>query len=130
MTHRDWFFLVTAVAEVGTGSALLAVPALPIALLLGLERPAPEALFVARVTGAALLAIGVACWAGRGVRDGRDRAGLLLGVLIYDGVVAGLLLYAGLALAWVGIALWPAVGAHLALAVWCVVCSMAKQGGA
>ena len=43
-------------------------------------------------------------------------------MLIYDGVVAVLLGYAGFVLGRVGIALWPAVVLHAALAVWCVVC--------
>ena len=42
-------------------------------------------------------------------------------MLIYDVAAAALLAYAGLALSLVGIALWPAVVLHAALAVWCVV---------
>ena len=53
--------------------------------MLGLEHPAPEALLVARVTGAALVALALACWVGRGERGGPARRGPLLGVLIYDG---------------------------------------------
>jgi hypothetical protein len=49
------------------------VPALPLALLPGLEQPAAEALFVAGITGAGLLAIGVACRVGRGEWHGRPR---------------------------------------------------------
>jgi len=130
MTHRECLFLVTALTEGGTGAALVAVPALPIALLLGLEQPAPEALLLARVTGAALLAIGVACWVGRAESRGPAWLGLLVGVLIYDVLAAGLLLYAGLASSFAGIALWPAVVVHLALAGWGVVCLPGKPGGA
>jgi hypothetical protein len=50
------------------------------------------------------------------------QTGLLIGVLIYDGAAAVLLAYAGLALNLAGIALWPAVVLHTALALWRVSC--------
>jgi hypothetical protein len=117
---RDSFLIVTAVLEVGTGLLLLAVPALPLQLLLGVAERAPETLLVARVAGAALLAIGVTCWLAR--RNGPNPAqfGVLAGALIYDVAAAGLLVYAGLGLNLTGIALWPAVVLHSGLAVWCV----------
>jgi hypothetical protein len=127
VTHRDYLLLVTAVVEGATAAALLAVPALPIALLLGVEQPAPEALFIGRVTGAALLSFSVACVAGWGESRGSARLGLLLAVLNYDVAAAALLLYAGLTWAAVGVALWPAVAVHLALAVWCGACLVGKS---
>jgi hypothetical protein len=114
--------ILTAFLEGGTGVSLLVLPSVPLALLLGVCVAAPEALLVGRVTGAALLAIGVACWLGRGDKESPAQFGLLTGVLIYDGAAAALLGYAGLVLTMVGIALWPAVVLHTALAVWCVVC--------
>ena len=127
MTQRGYLFAVTAVLEGGTGLALLVVPALPIALLLGADRPAPEALLVGRVAGVALLALAVACWAGRG--GGRDpaRLGLSLGVLLYDVGAAALLAWAGVTSATAGVGLWPAVVLHLALSVWCVVCLSSER---
>jgi len=122
MKSQGYLLLLTAIVEAGTGVALLIVPALVIAILLGLEQPAPEALFIARVTGAALLAFGVSCVGSRGESRDPARLWLLLGVLIYDVGAATLLLYAGLTSATVGIGLWPAVVLHLALALWCVAC--------
>lgn len=52
-----------AVAEAVTGSALLAVPSLIGQLLLG-EQLAGVAVPVARVSGIALIALGIACWPG------------------------------------------------------------------
>jgi hypothetical protein len=118
--HRANLFIVTAVLEVGTGLLLLFVPAVPLALLLGVGQAAPEALLVTRVAGAALLAIGVACWSARNGGQSAAQLGLLIGILIYDGAAAALLAYAALGLGMVGMALWPAVVAHAALAVWCV----------
>src|SRR5262249_36575021 len=86
-------------------------------------------LLIARVAGAALLAIGVACWLARGDERSPAQLGLLAGVLIYDVAAAVLLAYAGLVLSMVGIALWPAVVLHTALAVWCVLCLWVRPRG-
>jgi hypothetical protein len=112
--------LVTAFFEMGTGLALLAVPSVPLVLLLGVSSTGPEVVLIARVTGAALLAIGVASWLARGDKESPAQRGLVIAVLIYDGAAAALLGYAGLALSMAGIALWPAVVLHVALAIWCV----------
>ncbi len=127
--HRGNIWIATAILEVGTGLALLVVPSVPLALLLGLKQASPEAIFVGRVAGAALLALGVASWLARGDRGSPAERGLLIGVLIYDAAAAGLLVYAALGLSMAGVALWPAVVVHAALALWCVVCLGARPRG-
>jgi hypothetical protein len=101
---------------------LLVLPSVLVAFLLGVSPAAPEALFIGRIAGAALLALGVACWLARNDPGRPAQLGLLAGVLIYDLTAAALLAYAGLVLSMAGIALWPAVVLHTALAVWCAVC--------
>jgi hypothetical protein len=91
---------------------------------------APEAILVSRVAGAALLAIGVACWLARGDPGSPAALGLLIGVLIYDAAAAGLLLYAATAMNMVGVVLWPAVVVHAVLAAWCILCLWAGPRGA
>jgi hypothetical protein len=118
---RTYLLIVTAFVEVGTGLLLLIWPSLPLALLLGIEEGSPELNLCARVLGAALLAIGVACWFGRSDKHGPAPFGLLISVLLYDVAAAVILAHAGLS-GLAGIALWPAVVLHAALAVWCVVC--------
>jgi hypothetical protein len=120
--HRLYLLIVTAFVEVGTGLLLLLLPSVPLALLLGLDDPAAETLFMGRVGGAALLAIGVASWLARRDQGGPAQQGLFIGVLIYDAGAASLLAYAGVVLRRAGIALWPAVVLHTSLAAWCVVC--------
>jgi hypothetical protein len=120
--HRAHLLIVTALGEGGTGVVLLAFPSLPLALLLGVDQASPETIFFARIAGAALLAIGIACWFGRSDKHGSAQRGLLTSVLIYDVAAAVILAYTGLFVNLVGIALWPAVLMHAALAVWCVVC--------
>jgi hypothetical protein len=100
----------------------MVLPAVPQALLLGTNQASPEATFFARIAGAALVAIGLACWLGRSDPGGPAQLGLIVGLLAYDLAAAALLVYARLYLSLAGLALWPAVVLHVVLAVWCVVC--------
>ena len=93
---------VAAVVEVATGMALLIVPSLVGRLLFGAEftgvaNPA------ARVTGIALLALGVGCWPG---------STALCGMLTYGALATLYLAYLGVIGEWVGPLLWPAVVLH------------------
>jgi hypothetical protein len=112
--------VLTAVLEAATGIALLALPAVAVSLLLGEQLESSGALVVARVTGAAMLSLGLACWLARNEGQTRPGRGVITAMLVYNFVVAALLGYAGLALGFTGIGLWPAAVAHTALAVWCV----------
>ena len=115
-------FLVTAIVEIATGLALLALPAIVLISLLGIQSATAETLVVGRIAGAALLAIGVACALARNEATLPAQRGLLTGVLLYDVLAALLLVYAGLVVAMSGPALWPAVALHTLLAVWGLVC--------
>ena len=97
--------ILTAVGEIATGVALLAVPALVGRLLLG-EELTGIALSVARVAGIALVGLGVACWPGPP----------LLGMLTYSAAVTLYLAYLGFAGGLAGTLLWPAVVLHAVLA--------------
>ena len=56
---------VSAVVELGAGGALLSCPSAMVVLLVGVPLETPAALTVARIGGAGLLALGVACWLAR-----------------------------------------------------------------
>jgi len=105
---------ITAIIEAGTGLALLAAPAVLAQLLLGGTLDTPAALTIARVAGAGLLALGLACWLGR--NDGRV---LVVAMLFYNLVAVAVLTYAAVGLALSGIGLWPAIVLHTVMAVWC-----------
>jgi hypothetical protein len=60
--------------------ALLCFPSATAALLVGAPLEAPIALTVARVGGAGLLALGVACWLARGDTQSRAARGLVAAV--------------------------------------------------
>jgi len=114
--------IVTALTEAGIGVVILVLPSVPLALSLGVDQASPEVSCICRIAGAALLAIGVACWVGRSDQLSSGQLGLLTGALIYDAAAAGILAYTALFMSLVGIALWPAAALHAALAVWCVLC--------
>ena len=113
-------FVVTALLEAITGVALIVSPGPPVSLLVGAVLETPSGLIVARVAGAALLALGLACWLARD--DGRSRAarGLVGAILLYDAATAAVFVYAGLGLKLSATGLWPAVVLHGALALWCI----------
>ena len=77
-------YAATAVIEVGAGLALLCIPSAAVQILLGAPFEAPAALAVARVGGAALLALGVACWLARGDTKSRAARGLVAAMVIYN----------------------------------------------
>ena len=121
MTVRN-LLIVTAVIEAGAGVGMVIVPSALTTLLVGSSLDSPGALIVARVAGAALLALGVACWLAR--HDGQSRAarGLVSAMLVYNLGTASVLAYAGIGLRLSGVGIWPAVVLHAAMAVWCIAC--------
>ncbi len=95
---------VAAVAEASMGVALLAVPSLVGQLLLGAAMTG-IAMPVARVTGIALIGLGVARWPGTP----------LVGMWTYSSLTTLYFLYLGVRGEWVGPLLWPALILHALL---------------
>jgi hypothetical protein len=112
------FLTLTAIIEAATGLALIAVPAIVVRLLLGAEISGAS-IPLGRVAGAALLALGVACWLARDDTKSRTASGLVVAMLMYNIVATAVLAFAGIRLGLHGVALWPAVVLHAAMAVWC-----------
>ena len=115
------FLTLTAIIEAATGLALIAVPAIVVRLLLGAEISGAS-IPLGRVAGAALLALGVACWLARDDRQSRTARGLVVAMLMYNLVATAVLAFAGIGLGLHGIVLWPAVFLHAVMAIWCIVC--------
>ena len=110
---------VTALVEAGAGLALLGVPSATAQLLFATPVDAPAAVGLARIGGAALLALAVVCWLARRDPDSPVARGLTLAMLFYNLVVAAMLAFAGFGQGLDGILLWPAMVFHVAMGGWC-----------
>ena len=119
-TPRPLLALMGA-AEAATGSGAGDSTDLLVELLLGTAPSTVAGVTVSRVAGVALLALGVACWLARQDAEGRAARGLIAAMLLYNVAVVAILVLAWANRGMSGIALWPVVLAHAALAVWCVV---------
>ena len=113
---------VSAIVEIATGVALLAVPALLVRILFGSALDEAAGLAVARVAGAALVSLGLACWFGS--RDTHSRAclGIVAAMLVYNLGIFMLLVSLRYGAGMTGIGLLPVSALHVALAVWCIFC--------
>lgn len=108
--------VITAAIEAATGLGLLTAPSVLARVLLGAPLDGPVALTIARVGGAGLLTIGIACWLARD----HGRA-IVAATLFYNIAAVAILAYAAVGLTLFGIGLWPAIGLHMVLAGWCAV---------
>lgn len=117
---RHRLLIATAVLEVVTGLTLCVVPSLFVQLLLS-DGVSGTGLALGRVAGFALIALGAACWPGwEFTWDNRFRpTQALLGMLIYNLLVAAYLSYVGATSLSVGILLWPGVALHSFLTLLC-----------
>ena len=115
-------YTVTAAIELGAGLALLCSPSATVVLLVGSGLDTSVAGILGRVAGAALLALGVACWLARDDTQSRAARGLVAAMLVYNVAATAILAFAGIGLGLHGVALWPAVLLHAAMAAWCVAC--------
>lgn len=94
-----------AVAEAATGLALVVIPSLVVRLLFGVELTGVS-VSIARVTGMALLGLGISCW---------PSWTAVYGMLTYSALAFLYLAYLGIQAESVGLLLWPAVVLHAVL---------------
>jgi hypothetical protein len=118
--------IVTAVIELGAGLALMGFPSAAVVFLLGSPLDTAAAVTLGRVAGAALLALGVACWLARGDTQSQAARGLIAAMVVYNFAAVALFVFAGLGLGLCGVALWPAAVLHMMMAVWCIACLRRK----
>lgn len=96
---------LVAIGEAATGVVLALYPPIVIKLLFGAEIVG-AATVMSRITGMALIGLGIACW---------PRCTPLYGMLTYSALVTLYLAYVGICGEWVGPLLWPAVVVHAVL---------------
>jgi hypothetical protein len=116
-----------ACLECATGLGLLLLPGIVIDLLFGQTQSVPETLLLARLGGAALLAIGAVCWGAQTFHRSRAGLGLLIGVTLYNVLAAAVLAYAALGLNMQGVLMWPAALYHALLLPWCLASARRMQ---
>jgi hypothetical protein len=109
-----YFLVLTAAIEAGTGAGLFLVPDLVVRLLLGTDISGP-AIPLGRIAGAALLALGVACWRASG-DAGRAATGLVGAMSLYNVGAVAILGSAGFQSPTRGALLWLVVILHAAMA--------------
>ena len=111
---------ITAIVEAVAGITLLLIPSVAASALLGVPLNTPDGLVTARIAGAALIALAIACWQARNGERGSPATGVVQAMLFYNFVAAIVLVYAGIRLDLRSTMLWPAIVLHLGLGVGCL----------
>ena len=109
---------LTATFEVITGIGLIVFPSMVISLLIGTPPDGAVVVTLARIVGAALISLAIACWL---LRNNAATTGIIKAMLFYDLAAAASLLYASIGDKLSGAGLWPAILLHAGLAVWCFI---------
>ncbi len=117
--------MFAAIAEIGTGIALLVEPRIVIRLLVAGNEPL-QAMPLGRVAGIAILALGVACWPTRQRAEGGSPA--FWSMLIYSALIALYLAYLFTIEHLGGVLLWPAVALHVVVALLLVWARRGERG--
>lgn len=118
--------IATAAIELATGVALLCFPSIVVRLLLGSQLESLPGLALGRVAGAALLALGVACWFAKSEGESSAARGIVIAMMLYNLGTVLILGVFGVRTQPTGIALWPAVALHGAMCAWCVASVLRK----
>jgi len=106
---KQFLLRIVSAGEAATGLVLLASQPIVVRLLLGPEITG-AGIFIGRIAGIALIALGVACWPGGATRG-------LLGMTVYSVIAAGYMTGVGLMGGQTGILWWPACAAHGVLTI-------------
>ena len=120
---------VMAIIEAGAGLALAGVPSTTASLLFGTPLDSVAALGLARIGGAAILALAIICWLARSDTHSPVARSVIVAMLFYNFAVACMLLFADFGQGPHGILLWPAVTFHVAAGSWCVATLYRNEDG-
>ena len=112
--------IIAAVIEAVAGLALLLIPTVAVSALLGAPLDTATGLVAARIAGAALVALAIACWQARNGESASPATGVVEAMSFYNFAAAMVLVYAGIRLNLGSALLWLAIVLHFCLGVWCV----------
>jgi hypothetical protein len=113
LLSRQKTLWLASVVEMGTGALLILAPATVVQLLLGTHLSA-DGMPLARVAGAALLALGLACWP---ASQDTGAVGAFRGMLVYNVLVSSYLALIAVRHQAGGPLLWPAAIFHAIVAL-------------
>ena len=113
--------IVKSAVEILAGLAFALFPASLFIILLGTPL-APGGLFAFRMFGAAIFAMGLACWLTRDDSESPAARGLIMAMLIYDAAFVAILLSARFGGRLSGTGLWPVVVLHSGLGISSLLC--------
>ena len=113
--------IIAAAVEAPGGLILLLLPSVATSALLGTPLDTPAGLVAARIAGAALVALAIACWQARNGERGSPARGVVEAILFYNFAATAVLVYAGIRLNLRSALLWPVIVLHLGLGVWCLL---------
>jgi riboflavin transporter FmnP len=113
--------IIAAAIEAVTGLSLLLIPTVTVSMLVGGPLDTPTGLVAARIAGAALVALAIACWQARNGDRASPATGVIEAMSFYNFAAAMVLVYAGIRLQLRSTLLWPAIVLHLGLGAWCVL---------
>jgi hypothetical protein len=111
---------VTSIIESAAAVILLLFPSLFTSLLFGVPLDTPVAVIVARVAGATLFSLAVACWFVRNEGNEAIAKGVVIAMLFYNIFTTLIVIYAAFGLSLLGIGLWPVVLIHTSMSFWCL----------
>ena len=112
--------IMVALVEAPAGLTLLLMPGVATTVLLGTPLDTPTGLVAARIAGAALVALAIACWQARNGERGRPAIGVVQAMLFYNFATTMVLVYAGIRLDLRSALLWPTILLHLGFGEWCL----------
>ena len=117
--YMKLLLIISAVLEGAVGLALLIIPTVVISMLLGVPLDTPAGLVAARLAGAALVALAIACWQARNGERGSPATGVVQAMLFYNLAATMVLVYGGIRLELSSALLWPTIVLHVGLVIWC-----------
>lgn len=108
---------VSAFFEAPVGLLLLVVPGIVFPILMGAPLESSSAFVMARLAGAAILALAIACWQARDT--GPAAASIAIAMLFYNVAATAVIGHASIRLGMSSVFLWPVMVLHSVLALWC-----------
>lgn len=117
-----YLLFVTAIIELGAGLALLCIPSAAVAAVFGSPLTGTSGVAIARLGGAAILALSIAClFTSRDTLSPAAR-GVAAAMTLYNLGAVLVLGASGVLSPPPGFLLWPGVALHVGMTAWCLGC--------